>query len=52
MRNSLVQQPAPHRPAPAEGWSDKGRKHEPYDGVKLGSDQRSQARALRLDRKR
>jgi hypothetical protein len=52
MSISLVQQPTPIRPLPADWLADKGRKHEPFDGGKLGNDQRSLARAQRLDRKR
>jgi|LauGreDrversion4_2_1035121.scaffolds.fasta_scaffold350447_2 hypothetical protein len=52
MSISLVQHPVPLRPFPADWLGDKGRKYEPFDGGKLGNDQRSLARALRLDRKR
>lgn len=31
---------------------EKGRKFEPFDGGKIAGDQRSVARALRMDRKR
>jgi hypothetical protein len=43
-------------PAKRQGaeWpqQEKGRKYEPFDGGKIGGDQRSMARALRMDRKR
>lgn len=35
-----------------ERHSDKGRKHEAFDGSRLGASRRSVAMALRMDRKR
>ncbi len=52
MNTTLMQNMMPRRAVPADWLSDKGRKYEPFDGGKLGNDQRSQARALRLDKKR
>lgn len=36
----------------SERTLEKGRKYEPFDGGKVTGDQRSVARALRMDRKR
>lgn len=35
-----------------ESQLEKGRKYEPFDGGRVSGDQRSVARALRMDRKR
>lgn len=41
------------RRLPVPEWQlDKGRKHEAFEITPLGGDRRSQARALRYDRKR
>ncbi|HEY4082212.1 MAG TPA: hypothetical protein VGM81_16095 [Burkholderiaceae bacterium] len=55
IQHRTEQQP---RRQPPMGWnaqaddSDKGRKHEAFEGNGYGCDRRSMARALRLDSKR
>ncbi|MBT9457190.1 MAG: hypothetical protein IV097_11280 [Burkholderiaceae bacterium] len=42
----------PAKRQPAEWTLEKGRKYEPFDSGKINGDQRSVARAIRMDRKR
>lgn len=42
----------PAKRQPAEWTLEKGRKYEPFDSGKISGDQRSVARAIRMDRKR
>lgn len=51
LRTDPILQRRPLGPEP-ERHSDKGRKHEAFDGTRLGAGQRSVALALRMDRKR
>lgn len=46
------EQPAQRRSLTPERPTDKGHKHESFDYGRLGFDQRSQALAQRMDRKR
>ena len=45
-------QQSPQKRSNPDWLPEKGRKYEPFDGGKLEGDQRSVARALRMDRKR
>lgn len=47
-----TEQQTPRRQPEPERFSDKGRKHEAFDGSRIVGDQRSVALALRMDRKR
>ncbi|MEX8517698.1 MAG: hypothetical protein AB3X44_04150 [Leptothrix sp. (in: b-proteobacteria)] len=46
------EQQAPRRQPEPERFTEKGRKHEAFDGGRIGCNQRSVALALRMDRKR
>ena len=47
-----TEQSIPRRQPVSETQFDKGSKHEAFDGARIGGHQRSQALALRMDRKR
>ncbi|MFG6447987.1 hypothetical protein ACG0Z6_06960 [Roseateles sp. BYS180W] len=43
---------APRRMPMPEWIADKGRKHEAFEGLSLGSERRSHAQVIQFDRKR